>query len=513
MLKKSYILTLASLLGSLCLYAQEPVVEARIPGLENNEEYMSLLRRDAILQFREDSVLNIINTKRAALRNDPSLAKSYTGEILQLESSIFDIRNAKGKLIDKINTIEQEWVFASLDAGVQVETTQPQPSIVSTPDSLKVRNLVDNLYFKEHLQESDYAALHEAQHKETQAAEMVNNIFLNYNTLSELVEAYNAAATQEEAVEVQNRFKSLDSLNTTIAHSLSETWNYVYDNKNYAYGYILDELSRDELLTQQEEEMQSAMRKASALQGETLSDEVVDYFVRKQQLVSYEKKVADLLEFKQAADSLKGVESQLAAVNYRLPKLKIEERNFIVYDSLEFHRTTKYSYQNPIPECKVYPRGTVYRILLGTYNTKRAASIFRGAYPLSYLVNENKKWCYYAAGFATYQEAEEAQALLKKRGFLRPEIVMWRDGEMTNISRDGDESPIVYRVEISGTSTLSDDMKAIIDELAANYDLTRVGQNMFVIGNFSDGAEADKLAAALQNVASDLEIKVKEVAN
>lgn len=513
MLRKSYILTLASLLGSACLYAQEPVVEARIPGLENNEEYMSLLRRDAVLQFREDSVLNIINTKRAALRKDPSLAKSYTGEILQLESSIFDIRNAKGKLIDKINTIEQEWVFASLDAGVQVETVQPQENIVTTPDSLKVRNLVDNLYFKEHLQPADYEALQKAQHKEMEAVDVVNNIFMNYNTLSELVETYNAAATQEEAVEIQNRFHSLDSLNTTLAHSLSEMWNYVYDNKSYAYGYILDELSHDELLTQQEDEMQSAMRKASSLQGQTLSDEVVDYFVRKKQLVGYEKKVADLLKFQQAADSLKGVESQLSAVNYNLPRLEIKERNFIIYDSLEITRTPRYNYQNPIPECKVYPRGTIYRILLGTYNTKRAVSTFRGAYPLSYLVNENKKWCYYTAGFATYQEAEEAQAVLKKHGFLRPEIVMWRDGEMTNISRDGNETPIAYRVEIAGTSTLSDEMKNIIDELASSYDMTRVGQNLFVIGNFTDGAEADKLAAALQEVASDLEIKVKEVAN
>ena len=38
--------------------AQQPEVEARIAGLEGNAEYMSLLREDAQLQIREDSIVN-----------------------------------------------------------------------------------------------------------------------------------------------------------------------------------------------------------------------------------------------------------------------------------------------------------------------------------------------------------------------------------------------------------------------------------------------------------------------
>ena len=59
----------------------------------------------------------------------------------------------------------------------------------------------------------------------------------------------------------------------------------------------------------------------------------------------------------------------------------------------------------------------------------------RGAYPLSYLVNDDRKWCYYAGGFATREEAEAAQSLLKARGFVRPEIVVWTDGEYRNLRR------------------------------------------------------------------------------
>ena len=48
---------------------------------------------------------------------NPAARQQYSQEILQLESRIFEIRNAKGRLIDRINTIEQEWVLANLNGA------------------------------------------------------------------------------------------------------------------------------------------------------------------------------------------------------------------------------------------------------------------------------------------------------------------------------------------------------------------------------------------------------------
>ncbi|MFR7965506.1 MAG: hypothetical protein ACLU5I_08010 [Alistipes finegoldii] len=52
------------------------------------------------------------------------------------------------------------------------------------PDSLKVRNLVSNPYFREQLPEADYAALVEAQRLEFDAVDYVNRYFANYGTIS-----------------------------------------------------------------------------------------------------------------------------------------------------------------------------------------------------------------------------------------------------------------------------------------------------------------------------------------
>ena len=437
--------------------AQQPEVEARIAGLEGNAEYMSLLREDAQLQIREDSIVNAVERMRRQLREDPGKRQQYSQEILQLESRIFEIRNAKGRLIDRINTIEQEWVLASLNGAAQQPAASAEKSPAeAVPDSLKVRNLVDNLYFREHLPAEDYAALRDAQRQEMRAVDYVNRYFANHGTLTELAETYAAVQSEAEAMEVFERY--------------------------------------------------------NALQGETASDAVADYFLRKRVVVDYEAAVAGVLALDAARDSLRGVAAQLESIDYRLPRVEVAERYFLDYDSVAFSSKPVYSYQNPIPECRVYANGTIYRILLGTFNTKRAAATFRGAYPLFYLINDEGKWCYYAGGFATLAEAEAAQALLKKRGFVRPEIVVWTDGAARNLSLDPEAAKVTYRVEITGTDALSDEVKGVIAATGEVYELSRVGSQLFVVGAFDDRAVADRLAESIRQTDAALEVKVAEIA-
>lgn len=515
MIRRTFTYTLGALLllTTGVLLAQQPVVEPRIAGLENNAEYMSLLGEDAQLQIREDSIVHAVAQLRQQLREDPSQRQRYSQEILQLESRIFEIRNAKGRLIDRINTIEQAWVLANLDAGTPATGSAQTEAVVTIPDSLKVRNLVDNRYFRDHLAEADYAALQRAQSLEPRAEGYVNRFRANYDTLTQLAEAYAAVTTEAEAMEIYERLNALQGVNRVLADSLSETWNYIFDNKNYAYGYILDELGQEEILTREEDALSQASRRLSELRGTTASDAVTDYFLRKRVLVDYEEAVAGVLSLDAARDSLKGVAARLAESDFRMPRIDVAERYFLDYDSVAFSSTPKYSYQNPIPECKVYANGTIYRILLGTFNTKRAVSTFRGAYPLFYLINDENKWCYYTGGFATLEEAQEAQTRLKEHGFIRPEIVVWTDGAMRNLSRDPEAQQLSFRMEITGREALSEEVKREIAQTAAGHELSRVGQQLFIVGGFNDRAEADRLADSIRQLDPELEIKVVEVTN
>lgn len=221
--------------AALPLAAQQPPVEARIAGLEGNEEYMSLLREDAVLQSRVDSVVRAVEQVRLRLREHPDERQACSEEILRLESRIFDLRNAKGRLIDRINTIEQEWVLANLDNPDAASSERPAARV---PDSLKVRNLVYNPCFGEQLPKADYAALLRAQELELRAVDLVNRYFANYETAAQLAEAYAAAATESEAGEIYDRYGAMQRIDRALSDSLAGVWNYIFDNKNYAYGYL-----------------------------------------------------------------------------------------------------------------------------------------------------------------------------------------------------------------------------------------------------------------------------------
>lgn len=498
---------LAAVAAGFCgAFAQSP--EARIAGLEDNEEYMSLLREDARLQLREDSIVGAVERLRVLLREDPDERSQHARSIMELEERIFALRSAKGRLVDRINTIEQEWVLANLNAA----PAAAERRVAEVPESLKVRALTDNVCFREGLPDADYAALRRAQRLELRAVECVNRFFANRETALDLVAAYAAAPSEAEALEIAARFAAVEGANDMLADSLADVWNYVYDNKTYAFDYLMEKYGAEELLRREEKRRAETARAVEALRGETASDAVADYFLRKEATVGYETAVAEFFGLDAARDSLRGVAGQLAQIDFRVPRPVLEERSFIDYDSIEIVRTPRYTYQNPIPECRIHAHGTVYRILLGTFNTKRAASTFRGAVPLCYLVDEEGRWCYYAGAFATRAEAEAAQQQMKKAGFLRPEIVVWTDGEYRNITREPD-AVRTYRVEIVGAEHLSEAMKEAIGSLEGGVELSRAGDGRFVVGPFAERDAADAAAAALEALDRALEIKTVEISD
>lgn len=485
--------------------AQEPV--ARIAGLENNEEYMSLLREDARLQIREDSIVNAAEQVRRQLREHPEERQRYAQEIMALEERIFELRNAKGKLVDRINTIEQDWALANMTSAPAAPETGLPAGIA---DAVPSRDLTGNGLFRRHLAPEEYARLLEAQRGEMRAVELVNRCFAQYGAMAELAEGYAAAATEEEAVPIYgNYLAQRDSLDMT-SDSLSAIWSAVFDDKMYAYSYLLEKLGQEELLAFGDERRADAVRQAAALKGEYASDALADYFLRKRVVVSCEIDLAGVLRLDAVRDSLEHVSAQVEAVDFRLPKIEPAERNFLDYAPVEFSSTPKYDYKNPIPECKVSPRGTIYRLLVGTFSSKRPVSTFRGASPVAYLLTEKKEWQYFIGGFATRAEAEEARQQLLDHGFRRPEITVWTDGIYRNLARES-EAPALYRVEIGGTDSLPDEVKRAIDAVAEGVEISRVGGSLFVTGTFDDRAVADRVAAAAREAASSLEIKVTEI--
>lgn len=486
--------------------AQQPAV--RIPGLETNEAYMTCLREDARLQERIDSLMTESAAVRRAFKDDPENRERYKTEILKLEERLFALRSEKGQLVDRINAIEQEWILRSLDAVPAGDEPQRE-ELPTYDDAPRSRNLVANACFRGELSPGDYATLREAQRKERTAAEFIERFADNYARLIGMQDEYMALTDQAAADSLYDCMADIREENLRLDDSLQTVWGYVFDNKSYAYSYMLDRYGRDEALESETERLTEAQRAAESERGRYASDAMAAYFLQKQALVDFERTVAREFALPEAQDSLAREADYLASVEYRLPRIEPERRYLLDYQDVDFSTPSKYDARNPIPACRIYDRGTIYRIRLGRFRVKQAPSIFRGAWPLGFDRDEEGRYCYYAGGYATAVEARLACELLLKRGFRRPEIVRWVDGEREDFPMDGGDAE-TFRVEIAGENGLSEAVREAIREAAPDKELARVGA-LYIVGSFSDRSVAELVVRAVRAADAALEAEVKEI--
>jgi len=491
--------------------AQE--IQARIAGLETHAEYMEMLRADARLQFREDSISSAVSRMREQLRGNASEHAVHSVRILELESALFDIRTQRGRLTDRINAIEQEWILTNLDPTTGISAPDRREERIPLPDSLQKADLVHNPYLRDHLPAVDYRALVYVQRHESDAVALFDAYRHNYDSIARIKIRYDTLSDEQAANALYDRYQDLYRRNNRLNDSLAALWNTIFDNKSYAYQYLLDQMGRDDLLTRGEKRMADMRQQAASERGHYQSDELMEYVFQKQALTQYEQMIAQTLGLTLAEDSLKRTAAALQRLDYRLPKLFVERRLFLDYEPLEFSSPSKYNAQNPIPELRIYERGTIYRILLARYTNKtNGGYLFKGAAPIGYIRDSiDRKYLYYAGGFRTREEAETACEELKRHGLRRPEIVVWNDGESTNITESGTDAVPLFRVEIVGLAAMSEELKsAIIAASGEGCEISRAGQS-FVIGTFADRTAADRVAETIAQHDPTLRVEISEI--
>ena len=209
----------------------------------------------------------------------------------------------------------------------------------------------------------------------------------------------------------------------------------------------------------------------------------------------------------------------MPTIEYRHLPISVERRLFLDYAPIIIGRTNYYNNSNPLPELKVYERGTIYRILLGSFRSKQPMTLFKGVQPLYIDQDEDGRYYYYAGGFATRIEADEAQHFLRDKGFKAPEVCVWIDGEMTNISdATTDEDDTAIQIPITGlrytiaieAEQLDDSVRELIESIASNKMLSRAN-GKFIIGTFTSHSEADVIVSVLSESYPELNISINEI--
>lgn len=507
---------------------QEPENDIR-----KSPEYLALHETEKRLAFSEDSVRLVATDLRNqfksytdSLRNEgleptEEELSRYTDRILALEQEAFDLLTERGDVIARINAMDQEWVISQMNSSQPIvdETlaTTDAPTEDSDLEMYVSRNLVDNIGIREALSSEDYAELVAAHIEDSEMDSLIAEYANIYNSMSDTAKQYLATDSEEEAEKLFQQYHTLSNLAESVANKIDSRWNHILDTKYFAYGYMLERDHHYELLDSSSMEFTTMRRECAREAGYYASDAVMHYALGRPTLRKFEYDFAKTMGLEMAADSIATVSREAQEVEYRFEPINLERRLFIDYQPIAIGRTNFYRESNPIPELKVYERGVIYRILLGEFRNKQPMTLFKGVQPLYIARNDEGHYLYYAGGFATRLEADEAQLFLKEKGFKSPEICRWQDGTMVNLTAgpndaDGDvETPMIgkrYMVKI-GVESINENLNTVITTEAPGKRISKVGGG-FTIGTFDSRDEAEMLKTTLSE-GNETSVEVIEI--
>ena len=501
-------ITIASL-----MFAAFSIVESaaqdilpRVAGLEGDKAYMELLRSDEKMRQQTDSLQGVVREIRMEMsKNNESKDENFQARADSLfvilsntENAVYALRTKRVKLIDQISTIEQNYVLSNVGNIGGAQSAQGSKS------------LFNNSYLKESLNPEDYKLLLDANKKEAKAFEYAQTYVRNYSKIKNLYDQYLMEQEEAEAEKIYAELSEAMAENLISERMLGDSWNEVFDNKNYAYSYFLEKENRIDLLELAEGMMNEVQQEKLSVMENCMSESVMNYCLQKPIALTYELYVAKLLNLPAAIDSLTIAARNVRSIDYRMPLIDIERRSFVNYEPIEFSSRSPYNSTNPIPDNVVYEYGTIYRILVGTFKYRQQPSIFRGASPLYVEAREDGRFSYYVGGLRTRDEAESAMEVMKKKGFRDPQIVEWCDGIKTNLSKEEDGERITYRISITNGS-LSDMVREVISTMAEGCQLSRLAEDNFLVSSFASRAVAERVANAISKCDETLKVEVQEV--
>lgn len=532
--KRTYIIGALLLTLSIAAFAQ--IDSPEFTELMNNQRYVDLKRKSIELAHKEDSIQSLANDMRgefSSKRDSMVLSEvdfdRYVSQILHFEEQIFEIKKRRGDVMTEINKLEGEFIkrkmYSNLmeaerakdierDIHADINNIADENNTVSI---VAYRDLVKNPIFIELLSPEDYSELLVASAEDAAMDKLTSEYLETYNRLSRTATDYNAAEVEADANILFDEYQALNEKADSLNREIERVWNHIIDTKYYALGYVLEKRLRYDLIDKSSADFTTMQQKCSANDGYYASDALAHYVSGRPTLLDFEIGFAVEMELSDALDSLQGVRSNMRLPEYRLNPVNIERRLFLDYAPITVGKTNFYNASNPLPELKVYERGTIYRILLGSFRNKQPMTLFKGVQPLAIARDEEGNYAYYAGGFATRGEVDEALVFLKDKGFKKPEVCRWRDGEMVNLSLAAEEDdtteiiPVGSRyIVILECETLSDEVRATITATAPEKMISRTG-GKFAVGTFADRSEADVLISILQDMHPDITVSIKEL--
>jgi hypothetical protein len=482
-------------MGLAAMTAGGQSARPRVGGLEQDSLYTALLVRETALNASQDSLSSRMQQMRAAFgtldAQDTQGRAAMAEQLLGMENELFALRNRLGAVAARINAIEQEFIIRSLTRPAADTTAAAGGEALPQAG---FADLLRNDWFRRNLSGEEYAQLQRSAGRRAEREELIVDFKEQYARLEKLEEAYRAAQTPSAADSIGRLFRETAARLDAGQRRFETLWSEPYRQEQYLYAYLLDKLNRTAELQALNE--QARIRPAFDRQ-EVVCAAFAEYPVQAALLVDYQRALAPALNLPAAGASLTHAKRLSGGEDLAFPKIVLVEKEFVHYEDVTLHDPPLYNAENPIPELEIPDEGTYYSVVVGTFSTRQAVSVFRGAAPLGYQ-QTGSQWRYFTGLFRSYGEAQQAVRQLSEAGFRRPEPVRWRDGAYENLAAEAARSAGWYRIGIvAPDGELSGEVRSRLDRYAAGKEITRVGDTYFV-GTFTDRIQADEVLAVLE---------------
>ena len=461
-----------------------------------------------------DSLNSVLAETRNKYASNPDMREELTKQLVAMEAQTLTLKQSYDKALKAyIGNLQRNYVRTATDSTLSLQYNQGEDTatVATLPTYPKVANLVYNKLFQHYISAADLRTLREAQKQESVVQTKIKEYLRHYDRMVALKLEYERVDTEIAADSVLNLLEVARKEASGVEAVIGDTWHTICDNKIYAYNLLMEQKDKVSVLTSADEELTKALRESEQVEKECESPLLSEYFYRKNALLSYECKVADVLELQTAQDSLIKVQRGLKKENYCLPKVKIVRRSFIEHEPIKVIKPTIYTTKNPIPNTRIYEYGTVYRIRIGIFTNRPNLSALKGVTPLSYTDKyHGGKYAYFVGGFRTEEEANEGVKQLVKLGFKSPQVVMWVDGEYISNIAEWKSKNLGFNIEITGITALPDAVKAHISLRNENCRFSRVG-TAFIVGTFASKSDAELVASEIVAMDSNIKAEVKSV--
>lgn len=500
-MKRSFITLMA-----LCLFSG-------ISQAQSNINTTLLEQQVEQMQSSIDSLNIVISQARERYAQEAESREQIAKEIAVLEGEAINLKRKFNKALQQLTSYEQQQYAQSNNSGqlITVENNIAEDTSSVATFYPKRANLVANRVFDDALSATDLKHLRAMQSNESAVVTKIKEYLHMYDKMVALQLEYERVDNEIAADSVLTLLDSVRSKAELTEDAIKSKWHDIFDNKVYAYNLMMERDSKLDIISKAEQTLSAALISSEQRAEQCESEALVEYFYRKKALLNYEIQVADVYELSTAKDSLLRVSNTISESSFCLPKVTIVRRAFIDHEPIKVIKPTIYTPKNPIPHTKIYDYGTVYRVRIGIFTKRPNLTALKGITPLSYTDKyHNGKYAYFVGGYRTEEEALEGVAYLKKLGFRDPQLVMWVDGEYISNIAGWKSKNLGFNLEITGVTTIPDDVKAHISLRNEQARYSRVG-SAFIVGSFTSKADADKVASEICALNSKIKVEVKPV--